>query len=88
MTLSSLIVVIQELRRVVYEEGSTRNYTGRITPQLLGFTREDDSHVLLRGFTAGLDLDIKLSMRCGGDLPPLDRLLVVPDLLASARHES
>jgi hypothetical protein len=76
--------MIQELRWVVDQERRARDYTGRISPQLPSFTGENDPHVILRWLTTN-QLDLGLAT---ADLPPLYRLLVVPDLFTRARHHT
>ena len=84
-----LVVVIQELRWVVNEERSARDYTRRLAPELLRFTREDDPHILFCGFTARSAVRrIKRNRSWPHDLPSLDRFFIIPDLLPRTRHQS
>lgn len=88
-----LVVVVKELRRVVNEECRSRNDRRRVAPESLRLGRKDDPHVLVRRFA--LDASAKAhsedmnATRTGlePDSPALDRILVVPNLLARAGHE-
>ena len=82
--MSSLVVVVQELRWVVDQERRARDYTGRVSPQLPSFTGEDDSHIVLGRFTTN-QLDLGLA---SADLPSLYRLLIVPNLFTRTCHHT